>query len=161
MNEVGIHIIADTIGKSVDDVLKVMPKAENAALRAGANIIKRKTKKNLKATGINLHSVNSKYSDSLIDAVRVSKPQDGAIKVHVMGIREKTSGTFRLRFFEGGTKVRYNKTYKGVHLEKKHKTGSIKAYNFFATALSSSDAEMTNAMDKALTKQIEKAWNNG
>lgn len=163
MNDVktGAKIIADTLSTSIQDVLKVMSRAENSALRAGANVIKRQTKKNLKSSGISLSKTDSKYDDSLMDAIRVSRPENGDIKVHIMGTRRKTSGTFRLRFFEGGTKVRYNKTVKGTPLNKKRKVGQIGAHNFFANALSSSAGDVENAMDKALTKYIEKAWNNG
>ena len=54
----------------------------------------------------------SGYKDKLIDAVRVSKVQstgdEVTTKVHIMGVRSSGSGTFRARFFEGGTKERVN-----------------------------------------------------
>ena len=63
MNDVktGAKIIADTLSTSIQDVLKVMSRAENSALRAGANVIKRQTKKNLKSSGISLSKTDSKY----------------------------------------------------------------------------------------------------
>jgi hypothetical protein len=52
----------------------------------------------------------SGFKDRLIDAVRVSKVEatgsELATKVHIMGVRSSGSGTFRARFFEGGTKPR-------------------------------------------------------
>lgn len=52
----------------------------------------------------------SGYKDKLIDAVRVSKVEatgnEVTTKVHIMGVRSPGSGTFRARFFEGGTNPR-------------------------------------------------------
>lgn len=161
MDEAGIKVISDTLGRSIQEVLKVMSRAEQSALRKGANIIKKRTKQNLRSTGIDINRPNDKYNDKLIDAVRSSKVRDGAIVTHVMGTTKTGSGTFRLRFFEGGTQERYAKTYNGKPLKKKHRLGKIKAYNFFNTALNSSQSEVMDAMDAQLTKYIEKAWNNG
>lgn len=160
MDEAGIKIISDTLNRSIQDVLKVMSRAEQSALRKGANVIKKNTKANLKTTGINIGR-NPKYTDTLNDGVRTSKVKDGAIVAHIMGTQKTGSGTFRLRFFEGGTQERYAKTYKGRPLKKKHRLGAIKSYNFFNSALSSSQSEIMDAMDEQLTKYIEKAWKNG
>lgn len=160
MDKAELKIVSDTLNRSIQDVLKVMSRAEQSALRKGANVIKKNTKANLKTTGINIGH-NPKYTDTLNDGVRTSKVKDGAVVVHVMGTQKTGSGTFRLRFFEGGTQERYAKTYKGRPLKKKHRLGSIKSYNFFNSALSSSQSEVMDAMDAQLTKYIEKAWNNG
>ena len=160
MSNIDIHIEKDDSLIFLDNVTGEVQKAENAALRAAAAVVRNRTRKELQSTGINLHSAKSKYNDSLLDAVRISKPQDEGIKVHVMGSRAKDSGTFRLRFFECGTKVRYAKTYKGKALEKPHKTGAIRAYHFFSKAIESSDTEVQNAISKTLVKYTDK-WNNG
>ena len=161
MNEAGIKIISDTLNRSIQDVLKVMSRAEQSALRKGANVIKKNTKQNLRSTGIKVKKPSDKYTDRLIDGVRTSKVKDGSIVVHVMGTRKTGSGTFRLRFFEGGTRERYATTYKGHQLKKKRRLGHIKSYNFFNSSLNSSQSDIINAMDVQLTKYIEKAWNNG
>lgn len=54
---------------------------------------------------------NPLYNDKLIDAVRSSKVKEKGlgglfVKIHTMGKRKKGSGTFRARFFEGGTQKR-------------------------------------------------------
>ena len=53
---------------------------------------------------------SQRYKDKLIDAVRVSKVEangnEVTTKVHIMGVRSSGSGTFRARFFEGGTNPR-------------------------------------------------------
>lgn len=67
-------------------------------------------------------------------------------KVHVMGTRSKSSGTFRTRFFEGGTKTR--KTKKGYN------RGKIKALNFFSDARSATKNKVQSTLDDELTKTI-------
>jgi len=160
MNEASLKILKDEIGVGIDAVSKVMARAEAAALRKGAQVLKKNTKSNLKSTGIRI-GVNPLYIDKLSDGVMSSKVKEGSIIVHVMGTRKKGSGTFRLRFFEGGTKERYQKTWKGKKLKVPRRLGHIKAYGFFNSAVSSSTDEVMKAMNEQLTKYIEKAWNNG
>lgn len=93
----------------------------------------------------------SGYKDKLIDAVRVSKVQstgdEVTTKVHIMGVRSSGSGTFRARFFEGGTKERQSKSGK--------KLGKIEALNFFAKA-ENSMSNLTVSLDQVLTNLINK-----
>ena len=160
MNETSLKILKDEIGDGIDAVSKVMARAESAALRKGAQVLKKNTKSNLTSTGIRI-GINPLYIDKLSDGVMSSKVKEGSIIVHIMGTRKKGSGTFRLRFFEGGTKERYQKTWKGKKLKVPRRLGHIKAYGFFNSAVSSSTDEVMKAMDEQLTKYIQKAWNNG
>lgn len=93
----------------------------------------------------------SGYKDKLIDAVRVSKVQstgdEVTTKVHIMGVRSSGSGTFRARFFEGGTKERQSKSGK--------KLGKIEALNFFQKAENSMQ-NLTVSLDQVLTNLINK-----
>lgn len=93
----------------------------------------------------------SGYKDKLIDAVRVSKVQstgdEVTTKVHIMGVRSSGSGTFRARFFEGGTKERVSKSGK--------KLGKIEALNFFQKA-ENSMSNLTVSLDQVLTNLINK-----
>ncbi len=93
----------------------------------------------------------SGYKDKLIDAVRVSRVQstgdEVTTKVHIMGVRSSGSGTFRARFFEGGTKERQSKSGK--------KLGKIEALNFFAKA-ENSMSNLTVSLDQVLTNLINK-----
>lgn len=93
----------------------------------------------------------SGYKDKLIDAVRVSRVQSSGdevtTKVHIMGVRSSGSGTFRARFFEGGTKERQSKSGK--------KLGKIEALNFFAKAENSMQ-NLTVSLDQVLTNLINK-----
>lgn len=154
------HFIIEDFGlhDSLQNVLKVMERAEKSALRKGAAVQKKSVKKAVKDTGLNVTKKNPKYIDRLIDAIRSSKPVNGSITVHILGTRKTGSGTYRLRFFES-PKVRYQTKINGKALKKKRKLGSLSKYNgFFATGISSSRAETEKAMDVALEKYIEKAF---
>ena len=105
----------------------------------------------------------SGYKDRLIDAVRVSKVQSDSegvkTKVHIMGVRSSGSGTFRARFFEGGTQPRVTKkSYtdsKGRTYQQGKKLGRIKALNFFAKT-ENSLSNLTVSLDKILGDLINK-----
>lgn len=158
MNESNLKILKDEIGEGLDAVSKIMSRAESAALRKGAQVLKKNTKSNLTSTGIRI-GVNPLYIDKLSDGVMSGKVKDGSVVVHVMGTGKKGSGTFRLRFFEGGTKERYQKTWRGKPLKTPRRLGHIKSYGFFNSALGSSTDEVMKAMDETLTKYIQRAWN--
>ena len=93
----------------------------------------------------------SGYKDRLIDAVRVSRIEaegdEVKTKVHIMGVRSAGSGTFRARFFEGGTKERVTKTGR--------KAGRIEALNFFQKAENTMQ-NLTVSLDQVLTNLINK-----
>lgn len=92
---------------------------------------------------------NPKYSDTLLDAIKVSVWEDnnGAYsKVHTMGSKKKTSGTFRARFFEGGTVLR--KT------AKEQSRGSLNAINFFTSATVATKNKVESTIDTELSKVI-------
>lgn len=159
MSDTGFRITDYSLHDSLENVLKTMSRAENSALRKGANVMKKSVKKAVKATGLNVTSKNSKYTDRLIDAIRNTKPKDGYIKVHILGTKKTGSGTYRLRFFES-PKVRYQTKVNGKNLKKKRKLGSLSDFNgFFSLGINSSQSETIQAMDLALEKYIEKAFN--
>ena len=78
------------------------------SLNKAANHLKKDAKKLFKTKLPAATKRNPNYNDRLIDAVRSSKVKEKGLgelilKIHVMGNRKKGSGTFRARFFEGGT----------------------------------------------------------
>ena len=109
MNSASFKIVDNGHLMSLNELLKNASRAENAVLKAGANVVKKHVKKALVATKLDIYSTG-KYNDRLIDALRVTKPRNGEIKVHILGTRKSGSGTFRLRFFESD-KTRYNKSF--------------------------------------------------
>lgn len=122
---------------------------EKKALRKAANVLRKQARSNFRKV-LPMASKSGKYSDTLLQGVLSStvEGKDGVdAKVHIMGSRKKTSGTFRARFFEGGTQVR--KTKKGYN------RGKLKAYNFFAPAVSSTKDKVLNTLDTELSKTIQ------
>ena len=88
----------------------------------------------------------------MLDAIRRSiHKKDGdtlEATAHIMGSRDKGSGTFITRFFEGGTKVRVSK--------KKKNRGKIMSYNFFSSAVKTTNEQI----DKLLMDSILETINN-
>lgn len=157
MSNTAFEVIQDTFSMSVDELLKVMPKAEKAALRQAANVVKKAAKRNFKSLEIDYNKSNPLYSDKLIDAIRSSKVRNGSLVVHTMGTRKSTSGTFRTRFFNAGTKDRFYTTKTG----KKKYVGRIKKFNyFFSNAITQTKEDVVSKMDETLSKYIQRAWEN-
>ena len=136
------------------------------ALSSGANTLKKEAKKSLKTLLPNSTKRSDKYKDKLIDAIRSSKIQDKGlaemtVKVHTMGTKKSGSGTFRTRFFEGGTKERTQKprvVSKGRKYTHSRKVGKIKALHFFSDSVSNSKIAETD-ITKVLEEQIQKINN--
>lgn len=127
-------------------------KIEKKALRKGLNEIRKTAKSNLRKVLPNASKKSNMYDDTLISGVMQSVINEGHEiigKVHVMGSRRKTSGTFRLRFFEGGTVERVKKSTGA-------RTGSIKPLYFFQGAISSSEGAAMTAIEETWDSEIEK-----
>lgn len=132
--------VEDIFDKFCDLTVKEMTSTVRKALRSGGQELVKVTKQNL-SREIKNRSVNSKYSDKIEDAVRLGrlekeKNQEMTQYVHILGTREKTSGTFRARFFEGGTVDRYNKKRRGKSLQTRRYVGRITPRWFFKNAQS-------------------------
>lgn len=161
MNNLTVTIEKNDAIQFLEDFTDIVHKAKAGALRKGANVIKTKAQQSLASTGVQYTKRNPRYSDTLKDAIRTTKiREDNTIGIHILGSKAKTSGTYRLRFFENGTKERFATTYKGQPLKKKRRLGRIKAYKFFESAVTSSQSQAQKAIAEQLTKQIDKAWNN-
>lgn len=160
MTNAGIRWTDYTLETRLQDILKDAEKAEKAALRAGGQLIKKNIRKEVGSTiPGSKRNTSGTFSDKLIDAVRVTKPQNGYIKYHILGVRSKNSGTFRLRFFES-SKMRYQTKINGKALKTKRKLGSLSKFNgFFARGVAASQSELQPRMQAALEKYIKKAWN--
>lgn len=141
-----------------DFTIKEMDKTVNSALYKGASIIVRQAKTNLKSRlpASRVRNV-TKYKDTLVDAIRVGKRKDKTEKTaHIMGVRDKYSGTFRTRFFELGTDDRY---HTDPRTGKKVFCGRINAEKlgtkfFFKSAIQTTKNEVLEAMDEMLEKKI-------
>lgn len=137
-------------------------KAKIRALKAGGVVLKKAAQEGFDRSGIS-NNPNPKYSDTLRQGIMMTKTDEveSKLKVHIMGTRSKQSGTFRLRFFENGTKDRYQKTYKGQPLKKKRFVGKISdsKYSFFNTSIDAAQGDATQTFEKVLFEAIDKAWN--
>lgn len=123
---------------------------QKKVLRKAANVVKKEAKSRLRQALPNASKRNPKYSDTLLDAIKVSVWEDnnGAYsKVHTMGSRKKTSGTFRAKFFEGGTGLR--KTAKD------QSRGTLAPLNFFGSATTATKNEVESTIDTELSKVIQ------
>jgi hypothetical protein len=110
---------------------------------------------------------NPKYSDTMYDAIRMKVFQDSDFrwyfKVHILGSRKKTSGTFRLRFFEAGTVPRKTKNSYTDRLGRTYPAGQnrgrLRGTNFFNSAISNAESEVVVAIQENLVEEIKKITN--
>ncbi|MBD5386330.1 hypothetical protein HDR70_00330 [bacterium] len=125
-----------TINHNLNIVREQLEELHDELMQAQADVllevsknIKNDTLSNIR--GLFKHSNSSRYNDNIEDGVRVIKFKrysDNTVETgaHILGVRDRRSGTFRLRFFEGGTVQRQTKKNKN--------RGSIQARNFFKQA---------------------------
>ena len=128
---------------------KELVQAQKRTLARAGRLLYKQTQQNASSVP-KVRVANPKYSDTMYDGIRMSVQDDGDfrywVKVHILGNRKKTSGTFRLRFFEGGTVTR--KTKKGYN------RGKIKPLNFFQSAVDSTKNKVQSTLDSELSKTI-------
>ena len=123
---------------------------EKKALRKAANELRKEARSNLRRAMPNANK-RGKYKDTLVQGVLSSTyevAEGMEAKVHIMGVRDSSSGTFRTRFFETGTVQR--KTKKGYN------RGAIKPINFFGSAIDASKDKVASTLDEELSKAIQK-----
>ena len=169
MSNTNFEIDAKQLQQVIDNLTgKEMVKAQKRALSRAGRLLYKQTQQNVSSSVPNARTPNPKYSDTLYDAVRMSVNQDADfrwfLKVHILGSRGKTSGTFRLRFFEGGTAPRKTANAYTDSLGRTYPAGQnrgqLRAYNFFSAAISSKQSEVINAIQQNLLEEIEKISNN-
>lgn len=133
---------------------KKQSRAFKNALKRGAQILVRETRKQLRASGIK--GVTKRHPEwkniSLNSGIKygISRKQDNMATVHIMG-------DFRLKFFEKGTAPRHY--IRKVGAGKVHNTGSIRGVNFFARAKSLKETEIFENMNRLLAESIQKIAN--
>lgn len=148
--------ILDT--KQFDKYIKDVDKKIDTALHKGAQSIIKKTKSNLLNKIPKANTKGSKYSDTLLDAIYYGKIKNGETTITVLGNTDSDSGTFRTKFFIGGTKNRkvtggYRKTNSGIKYVKYKKpmsTGKISATDSLEKALDNSRGEVNEIFKKLI-----------
>jgi hypothetical protein len=123
---------------------------ERRSMRKGMNIVKNEGRKRFKRSLPKATHKNPKYSDRLVDAITGKVYVGGTttyFEVHNAGSRKSTSGTFRARFFEKGTKPRVKGHYRG-RIENKYS---------YMRGLDSVVPKAMQKVDEQMDKEIEKA----
>lgn len=150
----GVKIEGD-LNWSIDRMFAELDDSLDSVLQAGAAVIKEQARRSLIANVPAATKPNPLYNDVMADAPLYGKVNNGTVKIHVLGSGKKGSGTFRARFFEGGTKVRKQKTLNGKPLSKARVTGQIKPTRFFETAVASSEQNAYSVMEERLSQIID------
>lgn len=146
----------------LDGLTEVVHKSKMASLKKAGMVLKDAAMQGFTRTGLK-NDKNPNYTDRLSDGIRLSRPDEAndSIKVHIMGVRSKGSGTFRLRFFETGTKERFQTSIKGIKLKKKKSVGQIPLgkYAFFESSVRAASQNAADIYTQYLSQAIERAWN--
>jgi hypothetical protein len=134
--------IKDSFGEQFDLLNETILSAARHGVSLATNALRDQTKQNISTSWFN--SSTSRYGVGLIEGVQAFMYKGAATGViAVLGNSRVDDGTWRLRFFENGTKPRQSKHGKNY--------GSIRPAYFFANAKSS-----VNVMD-IINDTIQKA----
>lgn len=140
--------VKDELDKYVGEVRDKLDDAARAGVIAAINTIRDKVKANVNSSGFNSNS-SSQFGVPLIEGVRTYMEGNYPIGVtHILGDTKHNDGTWRLRFFEGGTVERTQKTY-GRY------TGSIGANWFFKNAIVNADSTAQKLIDDRIHQAID------
>ena len=152
--------VEGTLTAPLEELREELPRAERRALYRAAYFFRDKIRQSLSSSLPKATQANPKYSDTLVDAVGFTKVDGASLNINAMGNRKKSSGTFRARFFETGTKNRYQKTRHSVKLQKKKFIGKIKGTYFFHRAVASNETQAVKIMEDVISEYVNTAMNN-
>lgn len=167
--------LENTFNAFMELTTKEMQNTVKKALKKGAVKLKEQTKSNF-STGIKSHGNphwydgnRITYNDEVEDAVRVGRytnsyGEEQSISVHIMGTRDSSSGTFRARFLEKGTKERYarkgrNRNHELITLKKPKRLGRINGGWYFKNAQTQVIPELPSLFMQEIDKCINKLNN--
>lgn len=152
MNE--FELKADDVLKKFNELdSKNQKKTFKTALRTASNILVKQARLNLKqiVQSANKVTVKGRFKGlKLTSGIKAKVWRDAkTTKVNIM-----SDG--RLKWFELGTDERMTKKKMKRAV---HRTGSIKATNFFSKARQSTESQVFQSLDSIITKEIIKIWN--
>lgn len=152
-----------------------------SAIDKSVQILKNATISELQATGVNVSSPVHSHGRSYPALIRgvIGEVSDSGTEGRVRvapaskkGYSTPTQGSHALKWFEQGTQERYRKpagTYKArdqyghVHKYKREvgegKTGKIKDYGFFNTAINSTESQVSESLEQNINNAINQIWN--
>lgn len=142
---------------SIEEANKMM----RSAVTVGANVIGKEARKNLQAR------VKGSMSDmpeggTLYQGIRIFTWKNlPAATVQIYGNTSVNDGTWRLRFFEGGTKERYHKIRskpengrkRGKVVSKKY-LGKIQPTWFFRDAIAQTQSQVEKTIESVINKKM-------
>lgn len=152
------RVLNDLTGTQLDRI-------QRGALRAGGQLVLKEARSQLLRAVPKAKKRSNFFSDTLLDAVRMSVNHDYGehtyyFKVHIMGSRSKSSGTFRTRFFEGGTIPRKTKAPYRDSLGRSYPAGQnrgrLRATNFFDNAYQATNSQVIHVMQQRFDELFEK-----
>lgn len=138
-----------------------LPRAEKRALYRAAYFLRDKIRQSLTTAIPKATQKNPKYNDTLVDAVGFTKVDGASLNVNAMGTRKTGSGTYRARFFEEGTRDRYQKTHNGIKLKRKKYIGKIGPTHFFKSAVQANQSAAIKLMEDVISEYVQAAYDNG
>ena len=150
--------ISGTFKGAFEEIANQMPNIEKRALYHAAYFLRDEIRKSFKSKLPKADQRNPRYSDTLLDAVGFSKVDGASLNVNAMGNRKSSSGTYRARFFEAGTKDRYQKTRNGIRLKKKKFIGKIKPTNFFSSTVQTNRGMVASKMEEVIIPYIKQIF---
>lgn len=154
----GISVkITGTFKGKFEEVAKEMPHIEKRALYKAAYFLRDKIRQSLTSAIPKATERNPKYIDTLQDAVGFTRVDGASLVVNAMGVSKKGSGTYRTRFFEEGTRDRYQKKINGIRLKKKKFIGKIKPTHFFSSAVNANTEAVQNIIRDTITEYVDEA----
>lgn len=154
------------------EYIKAIIKGRKYGMNKAMLAIRNATRKLYKNVDNGSKTKESKYIDNISDAARVMKYRDDNYLgeafsgVQILGISKKFSGTFRTRFFEGGTAERKTKDFKRkskngkIHLVKGGSRGKISNGKwYFKKAVEEKAGTALETITNSINKAIEKIKN--
>lgn len=127
-------------------------KTFRTVLRQSSNILRKQAINNLKKY-VKTVDKKDKWGNTLRKGIKIKYAKDlSYAKVHIMG-------NFKLKFFELGTNIRFNKSKGKIRLKKRRYTGNIKPTNFFTTAKQQTQQQVFDSIKKNMEDTIIKINN--
>ena len=133
---------------------KNQKKVHRIALAKALSILVKEARSTLKGViRKSIYSKSKKTGRSLASGIkyRINKEATEG-KAHILG-------DFRLKFFELGTNIRFNKQKGRIKLKAKRYTGNIKPTNFFTTAKQQTQQQVFDSIKKNMEDTIIKINN--
>lgn len=150
--------ISGTFKGAFEEIANQMPNIEKRALYHAAYYLRDEIRKSFKSKLPKADQRNPRYSDTLVDAIGFTKVDGASLNVNAMGTRKSGSGTYRTRFFEAGTKDRYQKTRNGIRLKKKKFIGKITGTYFFRNTVEANRENIVNIMRDVISKYVQECF---